>query len=313
MSHAVVPLERLVLLGKCHDAVSLGVLMALAEEYVVSLVASLRQIPLEEQPIVVLLADSPERIAQSAAWLQQRKLVWLVWNLFDDPLVNVAAYSAGAALVLAAQTSAVVLGQALAVLAAQRVHPKAQRRLFARGSVIHVEPEQVLLVEQGVVAQSMVHADGAEVLLGLYGARQVILGHAEDDCAIQFRAHTELQAELRDWADLAGEPQVFERLRARIVLMEAWAAAQARPYLDLRVLGILSVLGDQFGLAHSHGLLLDVRLTHSQLALAVGATRSTITRILGSLRTQGLVCTVGQGEQERFCLCGREQFEHALC
>ena len=90
-------------------------------------------------------------------------------------------------------------------------------------------------------------------------------------------------------------------MRRRLQQLEAWAAMQARPHLDQRVLGLLSLLAEQFGRPHPQGTLIDVRITHAQLAAAAGATRTTITRTLGDLRTRGLLATVGSGEAQRLC------------
>jgi CRP-like cAMP-binding protein len=94
----------------------------------------------------------------------------------------------------------------------------------------------------------------------------------------------------------------MDRLRMRILVMEAWVAIQARPYLDDRILGLLELLAEQFGVPCAEGRLIDLRLTHAQLATAVGATRSTVIRIVRELRVGGAVVTIGAGERERFCL-----------
>jgi CRP-like cAMP-binding protein len=44
------------------------------------------------------------------------------------------------------------------------------------------------------------------------------------------------------------------------------------------------------------------RITHAQLASAVGATRATVTRRLGALRRRGLLLSVGSGAGKRLCL-----------
>ena len=69
-----------------------------------------------------------------------------------------------------------------------------------------------------------------------------------------------------------------------------------------RLLGVLALLAEQFGEACSEGTLIDVRITHAQLAAAIGATRATVTRLLGPLRRNGLVLTVQSAAGERFCL-----------
>jgi len=123
-------------------------------------------------------------------------------------------------------------------------------------------------------------------------------------------AHTDVIATARVWHAIAGDPTLSERLRMRIQLMEAWAAMQARPHLDERLLGLLGLLAEQFGVAQGEGLLVDIRLTHAQLASAVGATRSTVTRILGDLRMRGKLTTIGDGERERFCVLQWEAGQH---
>jgi CRP-like cAMP-binding protein len=84
--------------------------------------------------------------------------------------------------------------------------------------------------------------------------------------------------------------------------MEAWASMQARPGLRQRLLGLLSLLAATFGRSHAEGMMIDVRLTHAELASAIGATRSTITRLLSELRRERLVVSEGRGRAERFVI-----------
>lgn len=186
----------------------------------------------------------------------------------------------------------------------------APRVRYRRGAPIRLLPDSLLEIVQGVVAQTMLHGDGTEVFLGLYGPEQVLLSHPEDDCCIQLVAQTDVVGVLRNWVDALREPALVERLRTRIQFMEAWAATQARPYLDDRLLGLLGLLAEQFGVPHTAGVVVDVRLTHAQLASAIGATRSTVTRVLGTLRVHGALSTVGVGERERFCLHAWQPGQH---
>jgi hypothetical protein len=69
---------------------------------------------------------------------------------------------------------------------------------------------------------------------------------------------------------------------------------QARPSLQQRVMGFWGLLSEQFGTHSQHGTLINVRITHGQLAAAVGATRTSITRVLSELRALGRVSTVNK-------------------
>ncbi|MCE7979550.1 MAG: Crp/Fnr family transcriptional regulator [Caldilinea sp. CFX5] len=176
------------------------------------------------------------------------------------------------------------------------------RRTFGRGALIPTTADLLLQVEEGVVAQVVIHSDGAEVLLGLHGPGQLLTPHPADRCFLNLQAHTDVRLAIFSWQQALQLPDLPARLRARLWQQEAWAAMQARPYLDERLLGVLTLLAEQFGRPVPHGLLIDVRLTHAQLATAIGATRTTVTRLLGTLRQRGLLTTVGEGQEERFCL-----------
>jgi CRP-like cAMP-binding protein len=178
------------------------------------------------------------------------------------------------------------------------------RRLrFRRGTLIPLSSDAVLEVRRGVVALTALHADGVEVLLGLCGPEQLVTGHPESLCCLQLVAHTDVEVLIQPWAEAVGQAGFAERLRVRLRQTEAWAAMQARPHLEQRVIGILGLLAESFGTpCPQRGLVIDVRLTHSQLASAVGATRATITRLLNDLRRRGLVTTVRTLDGGRLCL-----------
>ena len=88
---------------------------------------------------------------------------------------------------------------------------------------------------------------------------------------------------------------------------------QARPSLPQRVLGILGLLAGQFGWVQEQGTLIDVRITHAQLASAVGSTRTSITRVLSELRDTGKIMIVSAQGEDRYCLCDKNLAEDHKC
>ena len=74
---------------------------------------------------------------------------------------------------------------------------------------------------------------------------------------------------------------------------------------------MLSVLAEQFGCPYQRGVLIDVRLTHDQLASATAATRATVTRALGQLRRRGAIWTVNSRAGRRLCLDEVHAHDHA--
>lgn len=262
---------------------------------------------LETVPALVVAAVAAKAELPTLATLARvRGLTWLAWCIGDDPQLILAAYQAGALAVLPARLTPEVLVQAIETVLRQTPattkSPQDQQRRYRRGEMIMPDADEALDVLDGIVALTVVHPDGAEVLLGLGGPGQTLIGHPEDSCSLHLVAHTDVILWARSWQAALLEPDFPERLRARLRQTEAWAAMQARPHLDQRVLGLLALLAEQFGEPHPQGLLLNARLTHALLASAVGATRTTITRTLGNLRARDLLLVIATDDGERFCL-----------
>lgn len=232
---------------------------------------------------------------------------WLAWDQTGDPQMISKAYQAGARAVFPKETSMNVIletiQRTMGELLENRKDAKPRtQRTYRRGELILLEADAVLHVEDGILATTMIHQDGVEVLLGLSGKGQIVVAHPDDNCHIQIIAHTEAKVKIEPWDVAAEQTDFLAKLRARLQQMEGWAAMQARPSLQQRVLGLLGLLSEQFGIAAKQGVLIDVRMTHSQLAAAVGATRTSITRVLSELRAQGRVSTVNKDGEDLFCL-----------
>jgi hypothetical protein len=232
---------------------------------------------------------------------------WIAWNVRDDPAVALEAYPARALLVLPSATSAPLLVQSIdQMLAAGRQtvpRPFEERnsgRRYERGDVIRFSPDAILEIKEGLVAQTVLHPDDAEVLLGLFGPGQLLAPHPEDECLIQLRAHTEATIQSESWETASRRADFARRLRTRLWQMEAWASMQAHPYLEDRLLGILTLLAEQFGRPQPDGVLVNLRITHAQLAAAVGANRTTITRLVGELHRRASLTTASHSQDERF-------------
>lgn len=245
--------------------------------------------------------------------LRARGIPWLAWDMDGDPDRARTAYRAGALAVLPpgpeVETFVRLVGNTLAALQTPESVAASRWQVYRARERIRLPEDTVLEIETGVVAAVATDADGADVLLGLFGAGQVVAGHPVEGCHVEFLAHTDVSGRVRPWEQARWNPAVMEGLRTRLRQGEAWAAMRGWPSAEKRVLRVLELLAGQFGRPHSRGRLIDVRVTQSQLASAVGATRSTVARILGRLRRHGLVQTVATPQGTRFCLCGTGSFD----
>lgn len=260
---------------------------------------------------LVLAAINPNQpLEPLLSRLSSLPLPWLAWMPEPDPTIQAQAYRAGALAVMSGLTPTVTVPLVRNALAALNhpVHrrltldPITRQRDYRDGDLILLDADDVLEVQQGVVALMACHSDGLETLLGLYGPRQWVVMHPNDECGLQLVAHTHATLNIYQWVEAVQQPLFTERLRAQLQQLEAWAVRLAHPHTEQRILGILELLAEQFGRPHAQGMLLEVRLTHQQLASAVGATRQTVTRLLGQLRALSQLAVVETPQGERFCL-----------
>ncbi|MEM9553518.1 MAG: Crp/Fnr family transcriptional regulator [Acidobacteriota bacterium] len=249
-------------------------------------------------------------------------LPWIYLCTSDDDAetdaaeLTTTAYRAGALAVLPADSSPELVVQAIersiASLHAASGHTDPGRpRHWAlhAGDAIPLRADETLRVVSGVVAQIVWHEDGSEGLIGLWGPGHLLAGHPEDECGLALRAHTDAEVEI-DRLGRGGDEG--ERLLERVRHLEAWSSVQSRQNMQQRLLGVLTLLAEQFGSECADGTLIDVRITHAQLAAAIGANRATVTRLLGPLRRRGEVLTVHAQVGERFCLPHSGDADHWL-
>lgn len=287
--------------------------------FVVSLAPPDAQVPgdVQRQADIHMVVLRDAHAGTSATPLPGPSTTWIGWNRSDTDGVVVAAYAAGARCVLPAETpgdvfarvlTTLLLGANARILGARPAN--GLRRHYKRGDRLLLDPNDVLRVESGVIAQRVVHHDGSEVLIGLSGPSQLVLGHPDDSCCLDRIAHQDAGVIVQSWADAIRAEDFAAELRARLRQLEAWSAVQARPHLSSRIVGLLSLLAEQFGRLHQAGVLIDVRLTHSQFAAATASTRATVTRALGQLRRRRVVWSVGRGGGQRYGLRSRGAHSH---
>jgi CRP-like cAMP-binding protein len=173
---------------------------------------------------------------------------------------------------------------------------------YRSGERAAVQPGWPMEIVDGAVALTAVHADGAEVMIGMLGPGDFLVHHPSDQCRIEAVAQTDVRAESYMEEELLSQRRYAAALASRVLRSEAWAASQAHPYIEQRLLGILNLLSEQFGIAQEGGRLIDLRLTHGQLAAITGATRPTITRVIAALTRTGHIGVIGAGANRRLCV-----------
>lgn len=243
---------------------------------------------------------------------------WLVWDQTGDPQMINKAYLAGARSVFLRETPVTVVIDTVKrtlkeLLARQSAPVQKRRRTYRHGELILLEADAVLSIDEGILATTMIHSDGTIALLGLSGKGQILIAHPEDSCQVQIVAHTDTIVQIEPWASAVHTPDFALKLKDRLQQMEGWAAMQARTSLSQRVLGILGLLAGQLGCEHELGICIDARITHTQLASAVGSNRTSITRALGELRDAGKISVISVHGEDRLIICDNQLVEGHRC
>lgn len=218
----------------------------------------------------------------------------IVWDRKDLSEVRSLAYAHGALCVLPPTLTQDALLHALAnahsIITASSQNnnrgPGNSRHRYRRGEQIRLEKDRIVQILSGIVRCTSVHPDGSEVLIGFYGENDILMAHHAHTCYVEMTAHTSVLVRSEPWSAAAMKPEFYARLKDRICQMELWSSMQARASIEERLLGILQVIADKFGLPRESGTLLEIKVTHELLASAIGATRTTVTRILGLLKKQ---------------------------
>jgi CRP-like cAMP-binding protein len=318
--HDTDPLPRLLLLGDLSDTRALLQLLP-DDDYAVTLAPDL-QIAAEllhsvdPAPLVVTVLNGGTAGLLGGLRPAHPDVRWLAWNRHEVADLAVQAYEQGALAVLPGLVTEEGVRAALRTAFARLGGRGSRSRrthgvvTYTRGTRIDVDEDEVLVVERGVVATQVLHEDGSEVLIGLSGPGDLLVGHPHDSCCLHLTAHSDAQVTAQSWAHAAMTPRFAERVRTRLWRIEAWAAVQARPHLTDRLIGLLSVVAERFGTVRGDATLIDVRLTHAHLAAALGTTRATVTRLIGRLRRARILDTIKIDREERFLLRLIERHRH---
>jgi len=159
------------------------------------------------------------------------------------------------------------------------------------GSSIPLLRNHLWLVVRGMVKLGCVTIHGDEVLLGLAGPNELFgdsLSGPEAyeattlcECDLLCLSHAELDKQ----PTLA--PALVKAISQRQRQSQAMLALMGLRRVEDRVRGFLELLALDYGVPCSQGLRLTPKLTHQEIASALGTTRVTVTRIIGQLKDMG--------------------------
>ncbi len=178
------------------------------------------------------------------------------------------------------------------------------------GKTLPLRLNEILIVCRGIVQLTTIQQDGSETLLGLAGPSMPIglpLTVVDPYWAM---ALTDVDVLPLPMAEVESSPilmaGICRHLMLRLQQSEAWLAIAGKRLVADRLRQLLLLVAQEFGQVEPCGVRVPVRLTHHQLATAIGTTRVTVTRLLKEFKEEGWLQT-----QNRYLILQLEQLHNS--
>lgn len=174
-------------------------------------------------------------------------------------------------------------------------HISKERRLqyYDRGELIPLSDQGIWQVCRGIVQLSQLSYAGDEILLGwcqpntFFGCWLTHLDAYHAKTLSEVYLHWYSLSEIENSPHLARV--VLFQLAKRMRQTEALLAISGLKRVEERLNHLLQLLKQEIGESVEMGTRLGVRLTHQNLANAIGTTRVTVTRLLGEFQRQEII------------------------
>ncbi len=160
------------------------------------------------------------------------------------------------------------------------------RQKFPLRSPLPMKQHSLWKIETGAVRTLTWLEDATVVTTGLYGPGDVVGQALSTVDPYQIECMTPVEAIL---LNLETDQIPSEWLLTHLQQAEDLIIIRSYRRVETMLVKLLGWLAKRFGRDIETGNLIDLRLTHQDLAELMGTTRVTVTRILGQLEEQGLI------------------------
>ncbi len=177
--------------------------------------------------------------------------------------------------------------------------PQMAQRVFSRGVSIPPRKDVLWRIEHGVVRTITWSEEGTVIPLGYWGPGDVV-GHP-----LSRLSPYQIECLTRTKMSILPKPLWYQASDAIVLHIQQAEELLNIVHLNpvsLRLWQFLVWLGDRFGRDVDQGRLIDLGLTQQELAEAIGATRVTVTRLLGQYESEGKL----ERYQRQLLLCSNQ-------
>jgi CRP-like cAMP-binding protein len=185
----------------------------------------------------------------------------------------------------------------ISTLRQKNLQDNLKHKTFVPGELMALEADYYWMIEEGVVKTYTQTEEGTPITLGYWGVNDLIGQSLSLIYPYQVKCLTTVKARR---VPLKQADQITGLIQRHLQQMEEVLYILRSDKIYQRLKGILVWLGNKFGQAIEIGQLIDLRLTHQDLAELVGATRVTITKLINQLEQEGFLSRPGRNT---FIIC----------
>ena len=161
---------------------------------------------------------------------------------------------------------------------------------YEKGEAITLLKTGIWQVYRGVVQLSKIDVAGKEIILGWATPNHAFDNRSNSSVIYRAQALSDVYLRCLTPQYLKIYPQIITELIAklsyRLLKTEQLLTIAAIKRVEERLWELLVMLKEEMGQPVLEGTRLSVRFTHQNLANAIGATRVTVTRVLGDFQTK---------------------------
>lgn len=159
-------------------------------------------------------------------------------------------------------------------------------RTFKHNDFIPLQPDALWLIEQGAVRTLTWNEEGTVVTLGYWGSGDVVGQPLSNLQPYQIECLTNVEA---CFIPLNQSCRILDSIWRHIKQTEELLCIVHLERIPQRLQYFLSWLARKFGRRVEAGQLIDLRITHQELAEVLGTTRVTVTRQLKVFEQDGII------------------------
>jgi CRP-like cAMP-binding protein len=173
----------------------------------------------------------------------------------------------------------------------EQLYRERNLRPFRCGQTIPLRADEIWIACRGVIVLNTLYPTGDEALLGVIVPSMPFGLPLTWIAPYQAIALTDVDLLCLPISEIETSPALcqglFRHLSRRLQQAEAFLALSGCRRVEERLRQLLVLLQHEVGQPTESGTRLTIRLTHQQLANAIGTTRVTVTRLLGQLKQEG--------------------------